>query len=58
MFPDHGEGFADLAQAPQEWEAMDTEEPGQQTAQEVDSSTGQSLVRGEVLDQVVTLQQR
>ena len=58
MFPDHGEGFADLAQAPQEWEAMDTVKAGQQTAQEVDSSSGQSLVKGEVLDQVVALQRR
>jgi hypothetical protein len=58
MFPDHGKGFSDLAQAPQEWGAMDAEEAGQQTPQEVDTATGQSLVRGQMLGQVVALQQR
>lgn len=58
MFPDHGKGFSDLAQAPQEWEAMDAEEAGQQGPQEVDTSTGQSLVRGQMLGQVVALQRR
>jgi len=57
MFPDHSKGFSDLAQAPQEFEVMD-EEAGQQAPENVDSSAGQSLVRGQMLDQVVALQQR
>lgn len=57
MFPDHSKGFSDLAQAPQEFDVMD-EEAGQEAPGDVDSSSGQSLVRGQMLDQVVALQQR
>jgi hypothetical protein len=58
MFPDHSKGFSDLAQAPQEFPVMDAEETGREASENAESSTGQSLVRGHMLNQVVALQQR